>query len=212
MGSDAAGERLDVLLLEDDPVLSAHLASIVGREFEPRVASSVAEAKEIVAAFPRLDAAILDYQLPDGTGLEVIEHLHQLAVRIPTLLLTAHFDREIALTAQDRGAEFAVKPASLDRVESFLRAARASAVDRERARTLDIAAQIAERYGLSKQEARLLSLYASGTARTDLAEAMGISENTVKTMVRRVLWKCGYVGELRAVLDAWRNGDRRNAG
>jgi DNA-binding NarL/FixJ family response regulator len=209
--SEPGRDRLDVLVLEDDPVLSSHLESIVAREFVPRVASSVAAAREIIAAFPRIDAAILDYQLPDGTGLDVIEHLHQSSIRIPILLLTAHFDRELAITAQDRGAEFAVKPASLERVETFLRAARAAALERERARTLDIAARIAERYGLSKQEARLLSLYASGIARTDLADAMKVSENTVKTMVRRILWKCGYVGDLRAVLDAWRD-DKRNVG
>jgi len=198
---------LDVLVVDDDPVLAMHLARVVSREFQARVASSVAAARELIATFPTLQAAIVDFSLPDGTGLEIIDALRQANLRIPTLLLTAHFDRDVALAAQDRGAEFAVKPTSLERLEAFLSSVRSAATDRERTRQLDVAAKIAERHGLSKQEAHLLSLYASGTPRTDLAEAMKISENSVKTVVRRILWKCGHVGELRDVLDAWRDDD-----
>lgn len=198
---------LDVLVVDDDPILAQHLARVVSREFRARVASSVGAARELIASFPTFQAAILDFQLPDGTGLEIIDALRAAQLRIPTLLLTAHFDRDVALAAQDRGAEFAVKPTSLERLESFLASVRASAADRERSRAADVAAKIAERHGLSKQEAHLLSLYASGTPRTELAEAMKISENSVKTVVRRILWKCGHVGELRDVLDAWRDDD-----
>ena len=200
-------ELYDVLVVDDDPVLSGHLARVVSREFRAHVGASVEAARALIAALPRLRAAILDFELPDGTGLDIIDALHSAGIRVPTLLLTAHFDRDLALTAQDRGAEFAVKPASLERVELFLAAVRASAAGRDRAHKLDVASRIAERFGLSKQEANLLSRYASGTARTELAVAMGISENTVKTLVRRILVKCGYVGELRDVLDAWRDDD-----
>ncbi|MGZ3475946.1 MAG: response regulator transcription factor [Polyangiales bacterium] len=204
-------DDVEILLVDDDPVLAGHLVRIVSREFTVRSAASVAGAREMIATFPRIQGAVLDFQLPDGCGLDIIDTLREAGLRIPTLLLTAHFDKDIALAAQDRGAEFAVKPTSLERLEAFLSAVRSAATDREHARQRDVAARIAARFSLSKQEANLLSLYASGTARSDLAEAMGVSENTVKTMVRRILWKCGYVGELRDVIDAWRDGDpKRN--
>ena len=56
-----------------------------------------------------LDAALIDVRLPDGNGLDFVRELNDgAASRIPTLVLTAYLDHEVAALAMDAGARGAL--------------------------------------------------------------------------------------------------------
>ena len=76
-------------------------------------AATVAEAeRQLVDQRP--DAAIVDYQLPDGDGLAVLKAVRALDASIPTVLLTAHGSIDLAVRAIKEGAEqFLTKPVEL---------------------------------------------------------------------------------------------------
>jgi DNA-binding NtrC family response regulator len=62
----------------------------------------------------RPDAAIIDYQLPDGDGLAVLKALRAVDTSIPTVMLTAHGSIDLAVRAIKEGAEqFFTKPVEL---------------------------------------------------------------------------------------------------
>ena len=76
-------------------------------------ASTVAEAAGL-ASGKRPDAVILDYQLPDGDGLAVLEIIRGIDASIPTVLLTGHGSIDLAVRAIKEGAEqFFTKPVEL---------------------------------------------------------------------------------------------------
>jgi DNA-binding NtrC family response regulator len=57
------------------------------------------------------DLAIVDYQLPDGTGVELIGALRRIDERVPILVLTGHASFELAVQAMKAGADnFLAKP------------------------------------------------------------------------------------------------------
>lgn len=86
MGSD---ERV-VLLAEDNRELAQNLAEILeSRGHVVQVAGSMAEA---LAQTPCAQAAILDYRLPDGTGVEVAERLRALHPAVRVLFISGHTD------------------------------------------------------------------------------------------------------------------------
>ena len=89
-----------VLILEDSLIVSKLLASLLkAKGFEVLECTSVAQAK---SSLSDLDLAILDYQLPDGTGLEIAEKLKRTQPGIPVFLLTArgsHISKEEASQA-----------------------------------------------------------------------------------------------------------------
>jgi two-component system, OmpR family, catabolic regulation response regulator CreB len=53
-----------------------------------------------------LDAALIDVTLPDGNGLDLVREINDgAAIRIPTLVLTAGLDHNLAAPAVDAGAQ-----------------------------------------------------------------------------------------------------------
>jgi len=64
---------------------------------------------------------MLDYQLPDMSGLDVLQFLLKTGYNIPTLLMTAHGSEEIAAEAFRLGAQdYLIKPLDLDRLEKTI--------------------------------------------------------------------------------------------
>lgn len=68
------------------------------------------EGLEIVRRTPP-DAVLLDVRLPDQSGLDVFERIHELEPRVPVIIMTAFARTETAIEAMRRGAfEYLLKP------------------------------------------------------------------------------------------------------
>lgn len=88
-----------VLVVDDDPVARmTHLAMLSRRaELTAVGAESVAEARALIAGTPpavAIAVAIIDLQLPDGSGLEIMSMLDQRAPTSLVIVVSAHLDAE----------------------------------------------------------------------------------------------------------------------
>jgi DNA-binding NtrC family response regulator len=110
-----------ILLLEDDPAIRNSIKEFLERRsFDVIPSETCAQCKE---AFwrARPDAAICDYSLPDGTGLEILSFIKKADTAIPVILLTAHGSIELAVEALKMGAEnFLTKPVELGALQAVL--------------------------------------------------------------------------------------------
>jgi len=102
------------LLVDDDDMIRGSLRSFLERQGHVVVeADSVASAQARLRG-ARLDAAIVDFQLPDGDGLEVLRRLRAADASLPVVMLTAHGSIDLAVAAIKEGAEqFLTKPVEL---------------------------------------------------------------------------------------------------
>ncbi len=67
------------------------------------------------------DAAILDLRMPDMTGIQVLEHLKQIAPDTEAVVMTGYASRETAVEALRLGAfDYITKPCSLSDIEGIL--------------------------------------------------------------------------------------------
>ena len=103
-----------ILLVDDDAsirfTVRRYLSSM---GFEVAVAESCAGALEAFRTAPP-DAAILDYELPDGNALDVLKALKDVEPRVPAVILTGHGTIDLAVRAMKEGAEhFLTKPPDL---------------------------------------------------------------------------------------------------
>ncbi len=82
------------------------------------------------------DLCLTDMRLPDGTGLELVQHIQQRYPQVPVAMITAYGNVETAINALKAGAfDFLSKPVDLGRLRelvasALLLAAPGSAIDR----------------------------------------------------------------------------------
>ena len=113
-----------LLLVEDDPSVREAVANYLRLH-----RWSVAQADGLQSATQALlterpDAALIDYSLPDGTGLELLARLKAAEPELPVILLTAHGSIDLAVQAVKEGAEqFFTKPIDLATLDIALRRA-----------------------------------------------------------------------------------------
>jgi DNA-binding NtrC family response regulator len=115
----------DVLIIDDDVATAAGLADVVESwDYQPRTAISLEIARrEIATRLP--DLVILDLQLPDGSGIELLEELRKEVPALPVVMLTGHATVDTAVEALKMGAEdFATKPVDLVRLKVTLETVR----------------------------------------------------------------------------------------
>ena len=114
-----------LLLVEDEPRVQDNNKMILERRgYSIRQAYSLAQAREIIAEeMPR--AIVLDIQLPDGSGLDLLHELRKTS-NVPVLMLTAMGTPEdIVRGLETGGDDYLSKPYDLSvflmRVEALLR-------------------------------------------------------------------------------------------
>jgi two-component system copper resistance phosphate regulon response regulator CusR len=112
-----------VLLVEDDPRLSATVAAFLrGEGFAVDVVVTGAEALREAAVSP-YDAIVLDLGLPDGDGIEVCRRLRERGVAARVIMATARDSVQARITGLDTGADdYIVKPYALGELVARLRA------------------------------------------------------------------------------------------
>jgi DNA-binding NtrC family response regulator len=82
-------------------------------QYEVSEADSCQRAEEEFRAL-RPDAAVVDFRLPDGNALELLQRLRAIDPGVPLLILTAHGSIDLAVRALKEGAEhFLTKPVEL---------------------------------------------------------------------------------------------------
>jgi DNA-binding NtrC family response regulator len=110
-----------ILLVDDDPVIRFGISNFLGsKDMEVYEAENVRRAREqFEAASP--DAVVLDFSLPDGNGLELLEYCKSVDEDLPVIVLTGQGSIELAVRAIKQGAEqFLIKPIELPALHTLL--------------------------------------------------------------------------------------------
>jgi DNA-binding NtrC family response regulator len=107
-----------ILIVDDDKDVRFPLKRyLAGRGFDVREADSVSSAIESFK-MSRPDAAVVDFTLGDGDGMELLKSLKALDPALPVIMLTGHGTIDLAVQAIKEGAEqFFTKPVELPALE-----------------------------------------------------------------------------------------------
>lgn len=136
---------------------------------------------------------ILDHQMPEMTGMDLLEELAGTECKIPIVFLTAHGDIPTSVKAIKWGAEdflpkLADEEALLDAVERAVQRSRDVLADqRENQQIIDCAATLTER------EREVCQHVIAGRLNKQIAGKLGITERTVKAHRAKVMQKFNVV-------------------
>jgi two-component system response regulator PilR (NtrC family) len=114
-------QRQKILIVDDEPDIRELLEITLGRmKLDTRSARNVREAHDWLAR-EAFDLCLTDMRLPDGNGLELVQHIQQRHPQVPVAMITAHGNLDTAIHALKAGAfDFVTKPVDLGRLRELV--------------------------------------------------------------------------------------------
>jgi DNA-binding NarL/FixJ family response regulator len=213
-----------VLVADDHPVVREGLSAIVDAEDDILVVGEAWNGDEAVRLAHQLhpDVVLMDLKMPNMDGVEAIEHIRAEIPETYVLILTTYADDdyiEAGIRAGARG--YLLKDAPPDelvrairvvsRGESLLEPIVAAKVLEKLSALMtnsdsDVMSHSERTPSLTPRERETLILLASGARNKDIADALFISERTVKVHITSLMQKLNASTRTEAVARAIKQG------
>lgn len=193
-----------LLIVDDSRIVRAGLRTLLETARAARAIEVVGDADSVAsgvaeAARLRPDVVLLDVRLPDGSGIRACREIVQARPEAAVLMLSSFGGDDVLYEAVVAGAKgFLVKEIDPQRLAEAVE----NAVEGRAVLTPDATARImrllqggapaqagAAIASLSRMELKVLELLAAGRTNRLIAEALGLSENTVKNYLANVFAK-----------------------
>ena len=211
---------MKVVIADDQSLVRAGLRMILESQGDIKVVAEASDGEEALAAckLHHPDVVLMDVKMPRLNGLEALRRLAGLGDSAKVLILTTFdLDEYVYEALRDGASGFLLKdvrPAQLIEavrgvidgdallapsvtrrlIEKFMQASRLPATTASLLRRL------------TPRESEVLKLVARGLKNSEIAEALFLSESTVKTHVARLLSKLELRDRAQAVVLAYESG------
>jgi DNA-binding NarL/FixJ family response regulator len=202
-------KRLAVLVVDDHPIMRLGLAAMVGAQPDMIVCAQASSGDEAVRMYRehRPDVTLMDLRLPGGmSGIEALRAIHELDKEARCIVLTTYEGDEDIHQAMEAGAlGYIIKGMSAETLVGALRRVHGGS----RFLPAPVARRLESRTpnsNLSPREREVLSLIVHGKSNRDIADALKITEATVKSHVSVILARLGVADRTQAVIAALRRG------
>ncbi|MFF1609114.1 response regulator [Amycolatopsis sp. NPDC058278] len=207
-----------VLLVDDEPLIRAGLRAIVDSEDGLSVVGEATDGAEVPGLVARLrpDVVLMDVRMPAVDGIRATTHLMSAVDDPPKVIVVTTFENDDyvydALVAGASG--FLLKRARPEEIVAAIRTVVAGESLLFPAAIRRLAAQHASTpagdglatSGLTEREREVLRLMGAGRSNVEIAGALYVGVQTVKTHVGNVLAKLGARDRTQAVIRAYDSG------
>lgn len=206
-----------ILIAEDDPLTLEGIKLLLSVSLH-QVVGTVDNGSALLEQIPTLrpDLLLLDFDMPERTGLHVLRTLRERGDMRPTILLTGSMSDKRVYEALQLGLNGLVIKARaprdlmtcLDGVLAGRRWIDHEVLQRVMELSLDPQAGKADPLtNLSKRERAIVGLLLQGLRNKEIADELGIGEGTVKVHLHNVFEKLGVGSRMELALLASRSGD-----
>jgi DNA-binding NarL/FixJ family response regulator len=206
--------EVTMVIVDDHLMFAESLSRLLSEDEHITVLGAAANAGEGLALVADLDpdVVLVDFQLPDRTGVEVAAEVKARNPKTMVVMLTGSTDDRVLLAAIDAGCSgFLTKDRGASEVAEAVRAAAAGEAlisPAQLARLLPKLSRTHRAVGadLTDRERELLQQLARGQTNKVIAAELHLSVNTVRNYVQSVLTKLNAHSKLEAVSTAVREG------
>jgi response regulator RpfG family c-di-GMP phosphodiesterase len=189
-----------VHVVDDDPIVRAWMReSFDQSEFEVDGEADTANEAEVLCRDRQADVILINQRLGVDLGTDLVRHLRQQGPLPPVLITSANKVKGLNETAREAGAQGSLHVSA--QPEKLLAALRALVAGDE-SFDLDHPRRFAGQRTLSPREREVLQQVATGHTNREIAATVGVSLETVNTMLDRVRAKLGVHRRGEAVAEA----------
>jgi DNA-binding NarL/FixJ family response regulator len=206
--------KLRVVIADDQPMMRAGFKAVLEAAGDIEVVAEAGNGEDAVHAATALapDVVLMDIRMPDMDGIEATRRLPAQRVLI---LTTFGLDQYIIEALRAGASGFLLKDAPTHEVVAAVRAVAAGDAVLSAAVTRQLLDQVARRLPapvsrrpadldlLTEREHEVLRMLASGLSNAEIADALIVSEATVKSHVSHLLGKLGLRDRIQAVIYAY---------
>jgi DNA-binding NarL/FixJ family response regulator len=215
-----------VLLVDDDALMRAGLASILSSDAAVDVVGEAADGRDAVERVDALrpDVVLMDVRMPEVDGITATRDVVAASPDTRVVILTTFEDDVYIFGALTAGASgFLLKRTTPESLIEAIKAVAAGdsllspsvtrrVIDRMAALPSGEALLDRRLEELTARERDVLEQIARGLSNAEIAGALVIEESTVKTHVKRILLKLGLRDRVQAVIFAYESGLTRPGG
>lgn len=204
---------INVMIVDDHSMVREGIKQILELDGDIKVNSEASNGKECISKLKErnVDVLLLDINMPEMNGLQVLQYLREKKSRIKILILTIHNEVEYLIRAVEIGIEGYVLK---DSDSSVLKKAIVDINDGDTfiqpeltpilKRRLDDRSLNSRKFeeALTRREIEVLKLLAEGLFNKEIAYTLSISEKTVKNHVSNIFKKINVSDRTQAAVYA----------
>jgi DNA-binding NarL/FixJ family response regulator len=219
--SHTTAAPLRVVVCDDQALVRAGFSTIIDAQPDLEVVGECEDGRAAVEMVERLrpDVVVMDVRMPVLDGIEATRQLAGAGVADPTTVLvvtTFNLDEYVYEALRAGASGFLLKDAPAAQLLHGIRTVASGAALLAPEVTRQLVGRYAERIRsvdaptepeqLTPRELEVLRLVATGLSNAEIASALFISPETVKTYVSRIFAKLGLRDRVQAVVHAFRTG------
>lgn len=207
--------KITTMVVDDHKMIREGLKQLIEFDGEIEVIAEASSGKECLKVLETVtpDVILLDINMPDMSGIEVLKELKKINKHLRVLMLTVHSEVEYLIKAVDIGVEgYVLKDSDSSELVKAVKEIHKggnyiqpqlipilnhSLINRKQEKTMVDK--------LTKREVEVLTYIAKGMFNKDIAEVMGISERTVKNHISNIFKKIDVLDRTQAAVFAIKN-------
>lgn len=203
------------MIVDDHSMVRQGLKQLLELDGDMKVIAEAGNGKQCLQMLSNInpDVILLDINMPEVNGLEVLEKLHSNGTKYKVIVLTVHSEVEYLLKAIDIGINgYMLKDSNLDELkkaitavfngETYIEPNMIPLMNNQQQRR---ESEIDVINSMTKRELDVLKLLARGMLNRDIADHLEISERTVKNHIFSIFKKLNVTDRTQAAVFAIRN-------
>lgn len=206
---------IHVMLVDDHKMLREGIKQLLEFDSEIVVSRQASNAEECISVLKEYtpDVLLLDINLPDMTGLQLLKEIRKKNKKLKILMLTVHNETEYLIDALDVGTDgYILKDSGSDEliraIKSVYRGVQfiePSMIPALNFRLVQKETESSMLEEMTRREKEILISIANGCSNMDIAQKLNISERTVKNHITNLFKKIGVKDRTQAAVFAIRN-------
>jgi len=213
--NEESHNRIKILMVEDQPICRMGIRStLASSTLDHQI---IAEADSVATAVVSLeqygsqtDLILLDYMLPDGTGMDVIQAVKRLGLKAKIVIFSGEAGGATVKQLLEAGVNgFMSKSINSEEIAVVLRSVMAGD-DYTGEAHMRIESDLKDDYetmkSLTRREMELITLCATGLNTKQLAEEMNVTPHSIENMKSALFSKIGVKSTNELILFAFRVG------